>query len=366
MSPRVAIAHDYLTQRGGAERVVLSMMRAFPDAAVHTSLFDPGATYPELATSGRVRALPLDRITFLRRHHRAALPFLAPAFARHRVEADVVVCNSSGWAHGVRATGAKVVYCQAPARWLYQREPYLAGAGVLTRAGLALLAPWLTRVDRRAAASAARYLVNSTWTAALVRKVYGIDAEVLAPPVTVDVAAPAEPVPGIEPGYLLCVSRLLGYKRVDAIVEACARLPAERLVVVGDGPARAELAARAPANVHLLGSVGDAQLRWLYAGAAGLVAAAHEDFGLTPLEAAAFGRPTAAWRGGGYLDTVVEDETGVLFDTPDPAGIADALVRLRARAWPEDRLRAHAARFGEDRFVARLRAVVDEAAARDS
>ena len=104
-------------------------------------------------------------------------------------------------------------------------------------------------------------------------------------------------------------------------------------------------------------AVADAELRWLYAHCLGLVAASYEDFGLTPLEAAAFGKPTAALRFGGFLDTVVEGETGVFFDDPSPGGIADAVQTLRATVWDEETLRGHAARFSEARFIERIRAI---------
>src|SRR4051812_17705186 len=122
----VAIVHDYLTQRGGAERVVLAMNRAFPDAPIYTSLYDPDGTYPEFATID-VRTAPLNRVPALCRYHRGAFPVLAPTFSAMNIDADVVVCSSSGWAHGVRTAGYKIVYCHAPARWLYQTDRYLAG-----------------------------------------------------------------------------------------------------------------------------------------------------------------------------------------------------------------------------------------------
>src|SRR5262249_31471914 len=128
----VALVHDYLTQRGGAERVVLSLTRAFPCAPVYTSLYDLGRTFPEFDAVD-LRPLPLHRVAPLRRHHRSALPVLAPAFSSLRVDADVVVCSSSGWGHGVRARGRKIVYCHTPARWLYQRERYLRGRGRVVR-----------------------------------------------------------------------------------------------------------------------------------------------------------------------------------------------------------------------------------------
>ncbi|MBA2463057.1 MAG: glycosyltransferase [Actinobacteria bacterium] len=359
-TPSVTLVHDYLTQRGGAERVVLSAQKAFPEAILHTSLYDPDATFPEFRDA-RIATLPLDRVRLLRRNHRLALPLLAPAFSRYRVEADVVLCSSSGWAHGVAADGRKVVYCHAPARWLYQTRAYLGGRHSAAGIGLAFLRPYLRRWDRRAAASADRYLANSTVVRDRIRAVYGIDAEVVPPPPALDPAGPQEAVEGIEPGFVLCVSRLLPYKNVDAVVEAFAGLPHERLVVVGTGPAEGNLRAAAGANVRLVGSVTDEQLRWLYASSAGLVAASYEDYGLTPLEAASFGRPAAVLRAGGFLDTVVEGETGVFLDRLEPRAIA-AAVRELERGWDEAALRRHAATFSEKRFIERLRAIVLEEA----
>src|SRR4051812_21300245 len=99
------------------------MARAFPDAPIYTSLYDPAETFEAFAELD-VRAAPLDRIGLFRRHHRLALPLLAPTFSGISIDADVVVCSSSGWAHGARTSGRKIVYCHAPARWLYQRDRY--------------------------------------------------------------------------------------------------------------------------------------------------------------------------------------------------------------------------------------------------
>ena len=129
-------------------------------------------------------------------------------------------------------------------------------------------------------------------------------------------------------------------------------------MVVGSGPDESSLRALAGANVTLLGSVSDERLRWLYENCTALVAASYEDFGLTPLEAAGFGRPSAVLRWGGFLDTVVEGETGIFFDTPSPDAVADAVRTLRRDAWDADRIRAHAEAFSEARFVERIRAIV--------
>src|SRR5919204_2596603 len=356
---RIALAHDYLTQRGGAERVVLSLVRAFPHAPLYTSLYEPTGTFPEFARVD-VRTSPLNLLSPLRQRHRLALPLLAPAFSRVRIPAQVAVCSSSGGAQGGRVDGSKVVYCQAPARWLYQTSRYLGTAGVLPRAALAALRVPLERWDRKAAAAASRYLANSTWIAYEIRRIYGIEAEVLCPPVAIDPDGPRRRPDAVEPDYVLCVSRLLPYKNVDAVVAAFDRLPDERLVVVGEGPGEARLRASRGANVHFVGSVDDEELRWLYEHARCIVAASYEDFGLTPVEAAAFGKPAAALRFGGYLDTIREDETGLFFDRPDPVAISDALGALLGRSWNAAAIRRHAESFSEQRFARRMREIADE------
>jgi glycosyltransferase involved in cell wall biosynthesis len=359
----VAVVHDYLTQRGGAERVVLSISKSFPDAPIYTSVYEPESTFPEFRMLD-VRPLALNALPLLRRHHRLGLPLYAPAFSRLRVSADAVLCSSSGWAHGASVEGRKVVYCHTPARWLYQPDLY-DGAG--SRAGTAALAPLrsqLTRWDVRKAASADRYLANSSAVRERIRLAYGVDAEILPPPPALDPSGVAERVDGLQGGFVLCVARLLPYKNVDAVIDAFRALPELRLAVVGTGPQEEHLRRAAPDNVRLLGSVGDPQLRWLYARCSALVAAAHEDLGMTPLEAAAFGKPAAVLRWGGFRDTVRDGETGVFFDRPQAGEIAAAVAAVHSRAWDADAIRAHAAAFSEDRFAARLREIVREVVSR--
>jgi glycosyltransferase involved in cell wall biosynthesis len=361
--PPLALVHDYLTQRGGAERVVAALAAAWPEVPLYTSFFEPASTFPEFATHS-VRTLPIDRVKLLRHHHRVALPVLASAFSRLMVDADVTVCSSSGWAHGVRVSGRKVVYCHTPARWLYQTDRYLTGTSRPAAAAIALLGPRLRRWDRKAASTADRYLANSHAVRDRIADLYGIDAEVVHPPVDFategDIRAPV----GVEPGFTLCVSRLLPYKNVEAVCAAFGRVRDLRGVVVGSGPLAARLAQSRPANVTLLGSVDDATLRWLYQSCSGLVAASYEDFGLTPIEAAGFGKPTAALRWGGYLDTIVEGRTGVFFDDPAPQAIAESLSRLAGSEWDGDVLAAHAERFSRSVFIERMNEVVDEERAR--
>lgn len=366
--PGIALAHDYVTQRGGAERVALSLARAFPGAPLHTTLYEPDATFPAFAGID-VRPMSVNRWAVLRRHHRLALPVLARAVDGCHVDADILVASSSGWAHGIHTTGRKIVYCHAPARWLYQTDRY-AGGGLrasAVRMATGVLGRRLRAWDQAAAHSAHRYLVNSTVIQRQVAAVYGIQAEVLPPPPAPLAGGVSEPVAELDGPFLLCVARLLPYKNVDAVIDAVSRVPGVRLAVVGEGPDRRRLesrASRSAGRVRLLGRVSDARLRWLYENCTGLVAASYEDFGLSPLEAASFGKPTAALRDGGYLDTVVDGVTGVFFDTHDADAMAAALEAEATRSWDAAVITAHADTFSEDRFIARIRAVVEEERAR--
>jgi glycosyltransferase involved in cell wall biosynthesis len=362
---RVAIAHDYLTQRGGAERVVLTMAKAFPDAPIYTTLYDPDETFAEFADMD-VRTSWLNRIGFMRRNHRAALPFLPTAVRHLEVDADVVLVSSSGWAHGVRTTGEKIVYCYSPARWLYQTHRYLGDhPNRSSELALKVLAPWLRRWDYRAAHTADAYLAISSVVQDRVHTAYGLPSIVLPAPRPDTDDEPSEPIPAVTAwldghAYEICVSRLLPYKNVDAIVEAYNQEPDRRLVIVGRGPQEEALRAQAGTNVYFVQDITDGELAWLYRGASALIAVSYEDYGLTPLEAAAFGKPSLLLRWGGFVETMVEDVTTVFVDAPEPGAVREGLAAMAAHAWDAERITAHAAQYREDLFIDAVRKIVGE------
>ena len=360
--PRVAIAHDYLTQRGGAERVVLAMTRAFPEATVHTTVYNPETTFPEFRDV-RVMTTPLNRIELLRRDHRFGLALYQSAINRAPViDADVLLVSTTGFAHGFRTTGRKLVYCHSPARFLYLAEDYLGGSPSKSPVGLALsaLRPRLVRWDQRAAHSADAYLANSTVVRDRIRDVYGLDATVVPAPPAVHGDVTREPISALVdwPDFHLVVSRLLPYKNVDKVIDAFRRLPSERLVVIGRGPLGDQLRADLPPNARMLEGITDGELAWAYATASALIAPSYEDYGLTPLEAAMLGTPTLALRAGGYLDTVAEGLSGAFFPHATAAAIRQAVVANRSRSWNSAAIQAHAGGFDEASFADNLRRIV--------
>lgn len=363
--PRVVIAHDYLTQRGGAEKVVLSMSRAFPNAPIHTLLYDPAGTYPEFADRD-IRVSALNRIALFRKHHRAALPILPAVASSMFIDADVVVTSSSGWAHGFRTNGAKLVHCHTPAHWLYTPQMYLKDDGDrLKRALLKVTSRPLKAWDRQAARSVDRYLAVSTMIRDRIGDAYGIEADVLPSPVAMGAGVDVEPVTAVadwatdDRSFFLCVSRLLPYKNVDKVVRAFAGRD-DRLVVVGRGPQARAIEQIATPNVELLCDLSDAQMAWLYQSCRALIAASYEDYGLTPIEAAVWGKPAVVLRWGGFLDTVLDGVTGTFFDEPHADSIAAAVDRLAAANFDADTICKHADQFTEQRYAERLYAAVDE------
>lgn len=366
--PKVAIAHDYMTQLGGAEKVVLSMSRAFPEAPIYTMLYEPSTTYPDFAERD-IRVSGLNKLGLARKHHRAVLPILPLVAESMFVDADIVLTSTSGWAHGFRTRGRRLICCHSPARWLYLPDQYLGDdPSAVTRLGLRLTSPYLKAWDRRKALACDRYLAISTLIKDRIKDSYGIDADIVFPPVAMTQTHDLEPVPGVESphddGYYLCVSRLLPYKNVDVVIRAFANSD-RRLVVVGRGPEAARLQAMKTPNVTMLSDLTDGQMAQLYKNCRALVAASHEDYGLTPIEAGVWGRPTVALRAGGFLDTIDEGVSGLYFDEPVPAAIAAALDRFETMTPDPDKIRRHVEQFTEEVFARKLYAAVDELAAVD-
>ena len=357
----VAIAHDYLTRRGGSERVVGALARAFPNAPIHTSVYEPDGTFEDFERR-TVITTGLQRIRPLRHDPRLALPVLASVVSRHRIEAEVTICSTSGWAHGFPTSGAKVLYVHNTARWLYEPDDYLAHLPRRSRAGLAPLARSLRGWDARAVATADVILTNSAVTAARIRQNWGrTDVEVLHPPLGIDAAGPRTPIEGLAPGFLLTVSRLLPSKRVDVVLEAVSSSSSGRpLVIVGDGPDAARLQRLAPPGTRFVPRVHDDELRWLYEHAAALVSAANDDFALTPLEAMGFGTPVVAVDEGDVGEFVVHGVTGLRCAAATPQLLAAAIDELDRLAWDTAALQARARSFSDEAFAHRLRQIVED------
>jgi len=322
--PRIALVHDYFTQRGGAELVAARLARLFPEAAMFTSVVDPAALPAGLAR-GRLRTTSLQRWYAAGLPLRSLAPVLPAAFARLDLgDPAVVISSTSAFAHHVRppARALHVAYCHAPPRFAWQPDEYFREAPLQRR----LLAPALAamrRLDERAARRVDVYVANSRATADRIARAYRRRAIVIPPPIETDRFTPSTE----RNGRFLVVSRLRHHKRIDLAIEAAARLSV-RLDIIGEGPDEARLRRIAGHTVTFLGRLSDAAVADAMARCVGLVVPAAEDFGMTMAEVQAAGRPPIAFGDGGALEIVEDGTTGFLVREPT----ADAFVAAMLRA----------------------------------
>jgi glycosyltransferase involved in cell wall biosynthesis len=358
----VAIVHDYLNQSGGAERVVGELHRMFPSAPIYTTIVDRASLWPSLRGAD-IRTSWMQQLPGVQRHFKMYLPLFARAIEGFELQDyDLVISSSSAFAKGAitRPDATHICYCHTPMRfgWDYARYMDRAGYSTPVRAVLPPLIRRLREWDRRTAGRPTQYVANSSITADRIRQFYGRPSTIVPPPVDVDRFAPD----AVDEGYYLVVSRLNGYKRVDLAVQAFSGFD-RTLFVVGDGPVRSALERQAGRNVHFVGRLPDEEVARLYARCRALILPGEEDFGITPLEANASGRPVIAFRSGGALDTVVEGETGMLFTEQSVTALRGAVLECERVPWQKEKLRAHAEGYAPDIFARRLRKIIHQAMA---
>jgi glycosyltransferase involved in cell wall biosynthesis len=346
----VAIVHDYLNQPGGAERVVLALTQMWPDAPIYTSLYRADSTFPAFGATN-VHSSPLDVLP-VDHSFRNLFPLYPAAFRSFGVlDHDLVISSSSGWAHAVRTAPHTfhAVYCHSPARWLYESQ-HLDDAR--TRS-LRPFTKMLCRWDRVAARRAQLYIANSAGVSERIRSYYGIDAPVVHPPVAVE---RFRATPRGE--RLLVVSRLLPYKRVDAIVDTATRAGIG-LDVVGSGPALEDLRHRAGPTVEFHGRLPDHAIVELMEGCRALCLPGKEDFGITPIEANAAGKPVVALAAGGALETIQEGFTGAFFKRHNHDEVLAAIRRADAIEASPDQISMASRRFSRHAFEVKLIAALE-------
>lgn len=353
---RITLAHDYAWQRGGAERVVQAWLEHWPSAPLATMFAWSDATFPELAS--RVTSVsPIQSLARRMTDPRYLLPVLPWAAERVPIpECDVVLASTTGWAHSFISESPIVAYCHSPARWLYEPADYFGASfgGRKVRPPLFGMHAW----DRRAANRVHTYVANSRTSQRRIQQAYRRDAEIVHPPVS-----PVSTLKNMPSGFpwdsdfFVTVSRGRRYKNVDTVAQGCSRAGV-RLCVVGGSPM--------PPQDRLirLGRVTDAELSWLYSKSNGLISAAHEDFGLTPLEANWSGVPALLLRRGGHLESLLEGVTGLFFDTVEPDSIAAGLDLLQAQDWDRAAINAHARTFGPDHHFDKIDQVLKDVALR--
>ena len=351
---RVAIVHDFLNQRGGAERVLAVLHEMFPDAPIFTSVLDRSTLWPQLR-SADIRPSWMQRLPGIDRHFKRYLLLYPLVFERLDLSGyDLVLSSSSAFAKAVHAPrgGVHVCYCYTPARFIWNYHQYVEREdfGPVERGVLPLAIGLLRRWDLKTAGRPHRYVAISSAIAERIRRIYGRESTIVTPPVDID---RFRSLSGETGDYYLIVSRLNAYKRLHLAVDAFSRLRLP-LVVVGEGPHRAALERMAGPTIRFLGHLDDQEVTRLLVGCRALVFPGEEDFGITVVEANAAGRPVIAYRGGGALDTVNPEVTGVFFSDPSADSLAEAVLRSARISWDRSVIRRHASQFDVATFRDRM------------
>jgi glycosyltransferase involved in cell wall biosynthesis len=363
---RVAIVHDCLAIRGGAEHVLEHLLTVFPDADVFSVVDFLPATQRAFLRQKTVRTTFIQRLPFARGHHRQYLPLMPLAIEQLDLSSyDLVISNSYAVAKGV-ITGPDQLHiclCCTPMRhvWDLQRH-YIVPSGLVPR-GADWIARWLFHRlrlwDARTAHQVDHFIAISHFIARRIRKVYRREATVIYPPVDVH----AFPLQTRKEDFYLIVSRLVPYKRIDVIADAFTRMPDKRLVVIGEGPEAPRVRAKAGPNVRLLGYQPIECVQDYMQRARAFVFMAEEDFGIAPVEAQACGTPVIAYGKGGLTETVVAEETGLFFAEQTADSLLEAVRQFESGRYDFDpaRIRRNAERFAAERFQAECFAFVHQA-----
>lgn len=355
---RVALVHDYLNQMGGAEKVLLTLHELFPRSPIYTSIYAPGRVDRQFRSMD-IRTSFMQRLPLVKRKHQPFLPLFPQAFERMDLRGyDLVISDSSAFAKGVvtRPDALHICYCHTPMRWAWNYEDYVERER-LGRLARTALPPFITRLRQWDYVTAARvdyFLANSPTVVARIAKYYRREATYLPPPVDTSRFEPSAQ----QEDYFLVVSRLVPYKRIDLAVEACTRLNVP-LRVIGSGRDEGRLRRMAGKSVRFLGRLSDDEVRSQLARCRAFIFPGEEDFGITPVEAMAAGRPVIAYGAGGALATVIDGVTGLYFHQQTPEALMEALGRIDALNLDPRAIRHRAEEFDTDRFKRRFTQFVE-------
>lgn len=366
-APKIAIVTDWLTNMGGAERVVLAAHESFPDAPIYTSVYTPD-TMPDFAgldiRTTWLQALPRP----LRKLHKLFPMLRVQAFRDLDLsDFDIILSFSSAEAKQVRKTRSNQVhicYCHTPIRYYwshyneYKQDPGFGRLNWLVRLAMPLMIPSLKKADYKAAQAIDVFIANSSAVQKRIQTYYHRPATIIHPPVDTGRFEPARS----RGDYYVALGRQVPYKRIDLAVAAATKLGL-KLQVYGQGSEHQRLVDMAGPTVQFFcdrfGDASDTAVSLALNKAKGYIFPAEEDFGIVQVEALAAGAPVIAYGKGGALDIIQDGESGVLFDYQTISSLIGALNRAEQIDFLPGTLRRKAKRFDKSLFITKLRKIVE-------
>ncbi len=353
---KIALVHEFLTQFGGAEKVLLDLFEIWPEAELYVLVNDPEKVN-HVFDKFKIKESFIGSLPFAKSHHKLYL-MLMPFGIEHFdfTGYDLVFSDSSSFAKGANAKGLHICYCHTPTRFLWTDPDYLSYQKypfVLKWFGKLLL-PFVRNWDHMAAQRPNFILANSKNVQDRIKKFYGRDSEIIPPPIDTDFYHPTL----AKQDYYLVAGRLEPYKKVDVIIRAFNQLNLP-LKIAGTGTVLGGLKKIAGPNIEFLGRVSDEKLRDLYSGAKAFIFAAEEDAGITLLEAQACGTPVLALGKGGALETVVPGITGEFFNEQSAEAIIEAVRKFDPAKYDVNTIRQNALKYDKKIFQKKIKEFVE-------
>lgn len=364
---KVAIVHDWLSELGGAEKVIKELYECYPQAdvfALVNNLEEPqlkeifGDNIPKITTTF------IDKIPYFRKKYQK-LFFLFPVAMESfdLSDYDLIISSSSSCAKGVMTSPSQthVCYCHSPARYAWDlMHGYLNDAGLKGFARLASMF-LLSRYkiwDAISANQVTHFIANSHFVGSRIKKYYNRDFEVIYPPVSEKFS-----VSETREDYYFFVSRLVPYKRADLIIEAFKKLPNKKVLIAGSGPEHEKLSKMTEGfdNIQLLGRVSDEELDKYMSEAKAFIFLALEDFGIAPVEAQMAGVPVIGLNKGGVSETVVHEKTGLLIEEQKADLLIKAIEQFESESFNAQEIREHAENFSSANFRQQMVSFVEKA-----
>ncbi len=354
---KLAIVHDWLTNMGGSEQVIINFKKIYPDSPIYTTFYNPSNLDEQLQN--------IDvRTSFLQgkkmvTNHKKYFPLMPLAFSLFNLkEYDIVLTSSSSCSKGVKVKkdGLHICYCHTPMRYAWDKqEDYIKDMNIIKKLVLKVFLWFMRKWDVWSAKKVDYFIANSTAVRERIKKCYNRESTVINPPVRCNLFN----ISNTDGEYYFIVSRFVPYKRFDLAVQACSEL-GRKLIIIGDGPERKNLEKLANENVTFLGKQSDEVVKKYMEECKALLFPGEEDFGITPVEAMACGRPVIAYGKGGVLDTVIDKKTGLLFKEQTVESLKQAILEFEKMKFDKTEIRKHALKFNEESFREKIKSFIEE------
>lgn len=363
---KTAIVHEWLVNYAGSEKVVESFTSIWQDADVFTLVDFLNDEERRIILKGKkAKTSFIQNLPYAKKRHRKYLPLFPKAIESFDLSKyDLIISSSHSVAKGVRTNKNQlhICYCHSPMRYAWDEADYYLKEANLNSGIKGFVAQsilkYLRKWDLKSADNVDYFIANSNHIAKKIKRIYNRHADVIYPPVDVEKFSLATE----KEDFYLTASRLVPYKRIDLIIEAFARMPDKKLIVIGSGPEKERLKAKAASNISLIGYQEFDSLKSYMQKAKAFVFAAEEDFGIIVVEAMACGTPVIAGNFGGTTESVVDKKTGVLFPNQTVDSIAEAVNNFDviAKSINNSEIRIHSEKFSREIFEKNIKAYVDE------